>query len=155
MTPLAIACPNASSVAPKVGKSSGLSSLRAYSSQKSARRTRSVVLRTAELPEIRSQTVSGFSTTTGEATCSAIDDLLHLLGEEHLVDALREAFFVLPAAPHLRLHLPRMRREQQDPVADEHGFGNGVGDEEDGEAGVLPEAQQLLLHLAAGERVER
>src|SRR5438105_992005 len=154
MTPLAMACPNASSVAPKVGKSSGLSSLRAYSSQKRASRTSSVVLRTAELPEIRSQAVSGFSTTTGAAACSAIDDLLYLLREEHLVDALREPFLVPPAALHLRLDLAGMRREQQDAVPDPYRFRDGVGDEEDGEARVLPEAQELLLHLAAGERVE-
>src|SRR5689334_20550587 len=108
MTPLAMACPNASSVAPKAGKRSGLSSLRAYSSQKSARRTSSAVLRTAALPEIRSQAVSGLTTTTGAAACSAIDDLLHLLREEHLVDALREPLLVAPVALHLRLHLPWM-----------------------------------------------
>src|SRR5712671_4187610 len=155
MTPLAMACPHASSVAPKVGKSSGLSSLRAYSSQRTARRTRRAVFRTAPIPEMRSQVVSGFSTTMGAATCSAIDDLLDLLREQHFVDALREPLLVLPAALHLAPHLPGMRGEEQDPVSDPHRFRDGVGDEEDREARVLPEAEELLLHLAAGESVER
>src|SRR5438067_8677203 len=154
MTPLAMACPSASRVAPKVGKRRGLSSLRAYSSQKTASRTSSVVLRTAALPEMRTQAVSGFTTTTCAAACSAIDDLLHLLGEEQLVDPLREALFVPPVARHLRLYLPGMRREQENPVSHPYRFRDGMGDEEDGEAGILPEAQELLLHLAPRERVE-
>src|SRR3954471_3320489 len=113
MTPLAIASPNACSVAMKVGKRSGLSSLRAYSSQRRASKKSSALFRRPALPEIRSQVVSGFTTTTGAAcTCSAIDDLLDPLREEHLVDPLREVLLVPPGALHLRFHLPRVRREE-------------------------------------------
>src|SRR3954469_4165432 len=156
MTPLAIASPSACSVAVKVGKRSGLSSLRAYSSQRSASKKSSALLRKPALPESRSQVVSGFTTTTGAAcACSAIDDLLDLFGEEHLVDPLREPLLVLSGALHLRLHLPRVRGEEQDAVPHQHRFRNGMGDEKHGKAGVLPEPEKLLLHLAAGERVER
>src|SRR3954468_18389151 len=156
MTPLAIASPSACSVAMKVGKRSGLSSLRAYSSHKTARSTSRAVFRNPALPEIRSQAVSGFTTTTGAACAwSAIDDLLDLFGEEHLVDPLREPLLILSGALHLPLHLPWMRGEQQDAVPHQHRFRNGMGDEKHREAGVLPEPEKLLLHLAAGERGER
>ena len=58
-------------------------------------------------------------------------------------------------AVQLGLDLARVRREQQDPTADRDRLLDRVGDEEHGEAGVVPEPQQLVLHLAAGERVER
>jgi hypothetical protein len=48
-----------------------------------------------------------------------------------------------------------MRREQQDAVTDPDRFGNRMGHEQHGEFRVLPEPQQLFLHLAACERVER
>ena len=50
ITPLVIAETNASTVAVKVGKTSGLPTFRAYSSQISASTTSSAALRTAELP---------------------------------------------------------------------------------------------------------
>ena len=55
----------------------------------------------------------------------------------------------------LRLHLPGMRREHQDAAADDARLLDGMGDEEHRETGVLPELQELLLHLAPGQRVER
>ena len=58
-------------------------------------------------------------------------------------------------AVHLGLHLARMRGEQQNPASDLDGFRNRVRDEQHRESGVVPELQQLILHFAARERVER
>src|SRR5262245_2698624 len=87
---------------------------------------------------------------------------LHLVGEEQVVDAALQR--VEGGRPHvgeadmagieLGLHPPRMRRQDQDAVADEQRLLDGMGDEDDREAHVLPQRDQLLLHLAAGERVE-
>src|SRR5688500_11558435 len=55
----------------------------------------------------------------------------------------------------LRLRAARVRREQQDAVADADGFGNRMRDEQHRELDLLPEPQQLFLHPAARERVER
>ncbi len=52
-------------------------------------------------------------------------------------------------------HPARMGREQRDPVADHQGLLDRVGHEEERHAGLVPEGQQLLLHLAPGERVQR
>ena len=54
----------------------------------------------------------------------------------------------------LRLDLPRMGREHQDAVADDDRFLDGVGDEQHGEAHVVPKLKQLLLHPPPGQGVE-
>src|SRR5512142_1371997 len=131
-------------------------------------------LRTAALPYTRSHAVSGFITTpkscsstwsrtnSGRAAGLGMGSLLLdlALGEEHRMDAVREPAparvdAIGPVAVELGLHLPGMRGEQQDAVADAHGLGDGVRDEEHGEARALPELQQLVLHLAACEGVQR
>src|SRR5215472_19196592 len=101
---------------------------------------------------------------SGRGTGTARSVMVHLLGldrraKKQLVDPLRQAGaadggLVATVAVELRLHLSWMRREQEDPVADPHRLVDGVGDEDDGEAGALPQLQKLLLHLASGERVE-
>ena len=58
-------------------------------------------------------------------------------------------------AVDLGLHLPGMRAEQQNAVADPDRLGNRVRHEQHRELRVLPELQQLLLHLRARQRVER
>ncbi len=70
-------------------------------------------------------------------------------------DALPSVIRVARHAVQFGLDLSRMRREQQDPAADPDRLGDRVRDEEHGEARVVPELQQLVLHLAARERVER
>src|SRR2546427_6629469 len=124
---------------------------------------------------MRSHAVSGFSTTpksllcvsatnSGLCTCTLPSGmggglLLHFLGEEHALDPLRQLPPLAPLgatlAVQLRLHLPGMGREQEDPVPDQHCLRDRVRDEEHGEVGVVPELQELVLHLAAGGRVER
>ncbi len=59
------------------------------------------------------------------------------------------------AGIELGLHAAGMRREHQDAVADQQRLLDRVGDEDHREADVFPQRHQLLLHLAAGERVER
>src|SRR5262249_4726975 len=82
-------------------------------------------------------------------------------GEQHVVNAVAELASargigrVAAVAVELALDLAGMRREQQNAVADQHRLRNRVGDEQHGEAGVRPELQQLLLHLAPGQRIER
>ncbi|OFT87956.1 hypothetical protein HMPREF3115_15030 [Burkholderia sp. HMSC10F09] len=48
-----------------------------------------------------------------------------------------------------------MRRQQQDAVADDERFLDRVRDEQQREARVVPQPQQLFLHLAARQRIER
>ena len=48
-----------------------------------------------------------------------------------------------------------MGREQQDAVADDQSLLDGVGDEQQREVHVAPQLQQLFLHLAAGQRIQR
>ena len=49
----------------------------------------------------------------------------------------------------------RARRHHHDPVGEEHGLGDRVGDEEDGGAGLGADPHQLVLHPLAGDLVER
>src|SRR6516225_12468265 len=76
---------------------------------------------------------------------------LDAVGKQQLVNAVRQ---LVPAdrvgpvaavAVKLALDLTGMRGEQKDAVADEHGFGNRVGDEQHGEPRLAPQRQQLLL----------
>src|SRR2546421_13017166 len=110
---------------------------------------------------MRSHAVSGFSTTPNNLLCVSATNsglctctlpsgmggglLFHFLGEEHPLDALRQLppFGALgpTLAVQLRLDLSRMRGEQEDPVPYQHGFRDGVGDEQHGEMGVVPELQ--------------
>src|SRR6266496_5666505 len=84
------------------------------------------------------------------------------VGEQHRVDPAfqREQAFgiALPRieweAVQLRLHLTGMRRHEQDAAADLDRLGNRVRDEQYGEARVVPELKQLVLHPPARERVE-
>ena len=55
----------------------------------------------------------------------------------------------------LGLHLAGMRRHHQDAVADQQRLLDRVGDEDHGEADLVPQRDQLLLHLAPGQRIER
>ena len=50
---------------------------------------------------------------------------------------------------------PGMRGHHEDAAADDACLLDGMGDEEHREVGVLPELEELLLHLAPGQRVER
>jgi hypothetical protein len=58
-------------------------------------------------------------------------------------------------AVDLRAHAPRVRRQQRDAVAHHQRLFDGVRDEQQREAHLVPQLEQLLLHLAARERVER
>src|SRR5579871_2304108 len=97
------------------------------------------------------------------AVCMSVmgDDLLLLdaTGKKQIVNAVRQLASarridrVAAIAVELALDLAGMRREQQDAVADQHRLGNRVGDEQHGEARVGPQREELLLHLAPGERV--
>jgi len=55
----------------------------------------------------------------------------------------------------LRDHAPRMRGEQRDPVADAQRLLDRMGDEQQGEAHVVPQLEQFVLHAPARQRVER
>src|SRR5215468_7871034 len=88
---------------------------------------------------------------------------LDLVREQEIVDALvqllelrraeiREAEVV---GVELGLDAAGMRREHENAAADQQRFFNGVRDEQHGEAHVLPQRDELLLHLAPGQRVER
>src|SRR4029079_15725807 len=112
-------------------------------------------LRTAALLKIFSDVVSGFSTTpyalvstsrTNSARCtntfSAMGRylLFDLVGEQHVVNAVREFLPVLAnvvrtVTVQLRFDAAPMRRQQQDAVADQHRFRNRVRDEQHGELG--------------------
>src|SRR5687768_2024110 len=79
--------------------------------------------------------------------------------EEHAVDAVGQALpggvrRVGPVAVQLRPHLARVRGQQQDAVADAHRLRDRVRDEEHRELRSLPQLEQLVLHLAAGEGVQ-
>ena len=58
-------------------------------------------------------------------------------------------------AVELALDLAGMRREQQDAVADQHGLRDRVGHEQHREARIGPQLEQLVLHPAPRERIER
>src|SRR6266581_4392143 len=82
------------------------------------------------------------------------------VGEQHVVDAtlhrLRLCRIAIPRqAVQLRLDLPWVRRKQQDAAADLDRFGNRVGHEQHREVRVVPQLQQLVLHLAPRQRIER
>jgi hypothetical protein len=79
------------------------------------------------------------------------------------VDALRRALELGAAqarqreavAVDLGAHAPRVRRQQRDAVAHHQRLFDRVRDEQQREAHLVPQREQLLLHLAARERVER
>ena len=58
------------------------------------------------------------------------------------------------AAVQLGLHLPWMRRQQQDSRSDLDGLGNRMRHEQHRETRLVPQGQQFVLHLAARQRVE-
>jgi hypothetical protein len=66
-----------------------------------------------------------------------------------------QAFEREPMAVDLGTHAPRVRRQQRDAVADHQRFFDGVRDEQQREAHLVPQLEQFLLHLAARERIER
>src|SRR5258708_37594367 len=80
------------------------------------------------------------------------------LGKKHIVDAIAQfgkcaaADVALLAGVEFGLHLPRMRRKPQDPVSDDDGFLDRMGDEQHRETHVSPSLQQSILHLAAAAR---
>src|SRR5712672_2681433 len=88
---------------------------------------------------------------------------LDLVGEQEIVDAAMQRLEL--GAPdrleaemmgvELGLDAAGMRREHQDAAADQQRLLDRMGDEDHREADLLPQSDQLLLHLAAGERVER
>src|SRR5574340_525282 len=164
-------------VAKKVGNSRSLPSMRPPTSHTMASTSRIMPLRMALTLYRRSKVDSGFSTTpkaeestgwrwiSGRATSTAsLLDMLHLLrfdliGEQHVVDLGLERLHrvggaVARRAGQLRLHLAGMRRQQQDAAADLDRLGDGMGDEQHGEVRVVPQLQQLVLHLAPGQGVE-
>src|SRR3982074_339128 len=87
--------------------------------------------------------------------------LLDAIGEQHLVNAIRQLASagrfdrIAAVAVELALDLARVRREQQDAIAQQHRLRDRVGHEQHGETGFGPQLQQLLLHLAPRQRVER
>src|SRR4051812_12695200 len=92
--------------------------------------------------------VTGSEATAGLDDSAALDMdrplLFHGLGEEHGVDLSLEArgrlrLAVPPGRVELRLHLARVRRQQQDAVADLDRLGDRVRDEKHGELGLVPE----------------
>src|SRR5215203_5561604 len=98
----------------------------------------------------------------GDSTALDMDRplLFHGFGKQHVVDfglelLGRDSLAVPPGRVQLRLDLPRMGREQEDAVADLDRLGNRVRHEQDGELRLVPELQELVLHLASGKRVER
>ena len=52
-------------------------------------------------------------------------------------------------------HARRSGGKHDDPGAEKHRLRDAVGDEQDGLAALLPDAQQLQVHALAGQRVER
>ena len=54
-----------------------------------------------------------------------------------------------------RVDPPRPRRQQHDPVGQEHRLADRMGDEQDGLARLHPDALQLQIHLVARHGVER
>src|SRR3954469_9095880 len=115
-------------------------------------------LRTAALLKIFSEVVSGFSTTpyalvstsrTNSGRCTRMFSamrrylLFDLVGEQHVVNAVGKFFAVL--ADMIRavtiefcLDAARMRRQQQNPVADQHRLRNRVRDEKHREMCFVP-----------------
>src|ERR1700736_4175357 len=85
---------------------------------------------------------------------------LDAIGKQQLVNAVRQLApadgvgGVAAVAVEFALDLTGMRREQKNAVADQHGLGNRVGHEQDGEPRFAPQLEQFLLHLASRERVE-
>src|SRR5688572_20536430 len=94
----------------------------------------------------------------GEPSAMRLDPV----GEQHGVDAVLQGLEMLAAeraviegvGVELGLDPARMRRQHQDAAADQDRLLDRVRDEQHGEADVVPELQQLLLHLAPGQRVE-
>ncbi len=66
-----------------------------------------------------------------------------------------EAFQVVLVAVDFRPYTAWMRGQQQDAVTDHQRFLDGVGDEKQREADFIPQLEQLFLHLAAGQCIQR
>src|SRR5262249_53377866 len=83
---------------------------------------------------------------------------LDLVGEQEIVDAAMQRRELGRAdrlesemvGIELGLDAAGMRRQHQDAAADEQRLLDRVGDEDHREADLLPQPDQLLLHLAAG-----
>lgn len=58
-------------------------------------------------------------------------------------------------AVYLGPNPPWVGRQQQNAIAHHQRLLNRVGDEQQGETHLFPQQQQLFLHLAPGQRVER
>src|ERR1700730_8939945 len=56
---------------------------------------------------------------------------------------------------HLGLHLARVGRQEQDAAANLDRLGDRMSDKQHRETGIVPKLQQLVLHLAPGQCVER
>src|SRR5262249_13470254 len=85
--------------------------------------------------------------------------LLDAVGEQQIVDALGQLAplgidGILAVAVELALDLARVWRQQQNAVADQGRLRNRMRHEQHGEAGIGPQLQQLVLHLAPGESIE-
>src|SRR3954470_6185569 len=82
--------------------------------------------------------LSAFTAMRGSDTLRLLD----LVGEQHVLDTRLQGCGVLDmrAAVELGLHLARMRRQQQDAGADLDRFRNRMGDEQHGEARLVPQA---------------
>src|SRR5206468_3959614 len=87
------------------------------------------------------------------------------LGVEEMADAARvhpelvgghHVEVARPGQPHLNdlLDAPGTGRHDDDAVGEKGRLGNGVGDEHDGLARLLPDAQELEVHELAGHGVE-
>src|SRR6266568_3434465 len=158
----------------KVGNSSGLSRRVPYASHMPARKMMITALRTKPSFHNSSSVVSLRSTSTAATVAataslrsrifaSPISALLMCrcrLGEEEIVDLLLQpsGAAVLAGDPidvdDFRPHPARMRRQQQNAVADLDRLGDRMGHEQHGEFGLRPELQQFVLAGAAGQRVQ-
>src|SRR5688572_9025159 len=96
-------------------------------------------------PAITSRTYSGRcggnAARPAAAWVSAMGDgllFLDAVRKQHVVDAVGQLLAaggvnrIVAVAVELALHLSGMGRHQQNAVADQHGFGNGMGDEQHG-----------------------
>src|SRR3954471_18458481 len=78
--------------------------------------------------------------------------VLHSVGKQHLMDiaakrgARRRAVMSTRHAVDFRLDLARVRREQQNAVADLDRLRDRMRHEDYGELDVVPQAQKLVLH---------
>ncbi len=98
-----------------------------------------------------------------ESGCGRIALFRGGLVEQQAVDALRrglefraaQAVQIELVAVDLGAQPARVGRENGDAAAHHQGLFDGVGDEDQREAELLPQRQQLFLHAAARERIQR